>query len=192
MLFSARNRSRSSRRPRISGGRNGKVYSADAKGSFYEAVAVRGNRIAAVGTTRGHRAACAARQTQVVWMRGGAAVMPGIQRCPHAYAQRRAGRWTTSTCRAPATLDGVQLRIRAFARAHADAAWMRGRGWGYGRFPATRRRAQQLDAAVPDRPAVMRCFDGHSIWVNSLALSAGRHYQGHADPPQRRRSSAIR
>jgi predicted amidohydrolase YtcJ len=30
------------------------------------------------------------------------------------------------------TLAAVQDRIRAFAAAHPDRSWVRGRGWGYG------------------------------------------------------------
>jgi predicted amidohydrolase YtcJ len=30
---------------------------------------------------------------------------------------------------------------------------------------------QLLDAIVPDRPVVVECYDGHSVWVNSKALA---------------------
>ena len=55
---------------------NGKVYSADAKGSFHEAVAVRGNRIAAVGTTQDLESLRGPKT--VVLDAGGRAVMPGF------------------------------------------------------------------------------------------------------------------
>ena len=61
---------------------------------------------------------------------------------------------------------------------------MKGRGWGYGAFPGNIPTRQQLDAAVPDRPAVMRCFDGHSIWVNSLALSLAGITKDTPNPPR--------
>src|SRR4029077_6051630 len=59
----------------------------------------------------------------------------------------------------------------------------RGRGWGYEPFPGSQPTRQQLDAAVPDRPAVMRCYDGHSIWVNSRALAAAGITKNTPDPP---------
>ncbi len=37
-------------------------------------------------------------------------------------------------------------------------------------FPGGLPTRQQLDAVVPDRPAFMRCYDGHTAWVNSAAL----------------------
>jgi hypothetical protein len=69
------------------------------------------------------------------------------------------------------TLAEVQDKIRAFAATHADAAWVEGRGWLYSPFPGGTPTREQLDAAVPDRPAVMTCYDGHSVWVNSKALA---------------------
>src|SRR5204863_8404535 len=36
---------------------------------------------------------------------------------------------------------------------------------------------------VADRPAVMRCFDGHSVWVNSKALAAAGITKATADQP---------
>jgi predicted amidohydrolase YtcJ len=65
----------------------------------------------------------------------------------------------------------VQDAIRAFAAAHADAAWVEGRGWLYSPFSGGSPTRQQLDAVVSDRPAVMTCYDGHSVWVNSKALA---------------------
>ena len=37
-------------------------------------------------------------------------------------------------------------------------------------FPGGLPTREQLDAVVPDRPAFMRCYDGHTGWVNSAAL----------------------
>ena len=69
------------------------------------------------------------------------------------------------------SLDQIQDRIRAFSTANADAAWVEGHGWLYSPFPGGSPTKEQLDAVVPDRPAVMACYDGHSIWVNSKALA---------------------
>jgi len=70
------------------------------------------------------------------------------------------------------SLEQAQERIRAFARAHPDDAWLLGRGWNQvlwklGRFPT----ARELDAAVGDRPAWMERVDGHAGWANSAALA---------------------
>lgn len=69
------------------------------------------------------------------------------------------------------SLDEAQAAIKAFADAHRDAVWVRGRGWNQvvwrlGRFP----KAQELDRVVADRPAWMRRVDGHAGWANTAAM----------------------
>ena len=77
------------------------------------------------------------------------------------------------------SLAEAQAKIRAYAAAHPDRAWIVGRGWnqeawglrdeaGRGRFPT----AAELDAAVPGRPVWLERVDGHAGWANSAALSA--------------------
>ena len=56
-------------------------------------------------------------------------------------------------------------------------------GWGYEAFPGNLPTRAQLDAVVPDRPAVMECFDGHSVWVNSKALRLAGINKATPDPP---------
>ena len=90
-----------------------------------------------------------------------------------------------STCRARGALEEIQSRIRTYAQGHAQLSWIHGRGWAYEPFPGGLPTREQLDAVVPDRPAVMRCFDGHSIWVNSKALAAAGITRNTPDPPQR-------
>ena len=77
------------------------------------------------------------------------------------------------------SLAEAQAKIRVFAAAHPDRAWIVGRGWnqetwglrdeaGRGRFPT----AAELDAAVPGRPVWLERVDGHAGWGNSAALAA--------------------
>jgi predicted amidohydrolase YtcJ len=159
---------------------NGKVYPADGRGVFYEAVAVRGNRIAAIGTTA-EISKLRGPATEVVDARG-AAVMPGFNDV-HTHMLTGGLALDDVDLQGAQTLDEVHSRIRAFAKEHPDRSWIRGRGWGYGPFPGSRPTREQLDAAVPDRPAVMRCYDGHSIWVNSRALAAAGITRATPDPP---------
>jgi len=71
------------------------------------------------------------------------------------------------------SLAEAQAKIRAYAAAHPDRAWIVGRGWnqelwGLGRFPT----AAELDAAVAGRPVWLERVDGHAGWANSAALAA--------------------
>ncbi len=75
-------------------------------------------------------------------------------------------------------------RIASKAAALPAGAWAQGRGWDQNLwagklFPD----AKDLDAAVPDRPAVAERVDGHAIWVNSRALEAAGLGAATADPP---------
>jgi predicted amidohydrolase YtcJ len=157
----------------------GKVYTADGSGAFQEAVAVRGNRIVAVGTTA-DISKLRGSMTEVVDARG-AAVMPGFNDV-HTHMLSGGLELENVDLQGVQTLDEVQTRIRTFAAAHPERTWIRGRGWGYGPFPGSQPTREQLDAAVADRPAVMRCYDGHSIWVNSKALAAAGITKATPDP----------
>lgn len=81
------------------------------------------------------------------------------------------------------SLGRAQERIRAYARSHPALAWYQGFGWNQviwklGRFPL----ASELDAAVSDRPVVLRRVDGHALWVNTSALRAAGITRATADP----------
>ena len=82
------------------------------------------------------------------------------------------------------SLAEAQAKIRAFAAAHPDRAWIVGRGWnqetwGLGRFPT----AAELDAAVPGRPVWLERVDGHAGWANTAALAAAGVTAATKDPP---------
>jgi predicted amidohydrolase YtcJ len=68
------------------------------------------------------------------------------------------------------TVEAIGDAIAGHAAARPDAAWVMGHGWMYVPFPGGLPTRQQLDAVVPDRPALMRCYDGHTGWVNTAAL----------------------
>ena len=147
---------------------NGRVFTADERGTTAQAVAVTGNKILLVGT---NDAVSRVRgpQTRVVDARGGT-VAPGFNDS-HVHFINGGRTLGDVDLAGLTTLAQVQDKIRAFAAVHADAAWIEGRGWLYSPFPGGAPTRQQLDAAVPDRPAVMTCYDGHSVWINSKALA---------------------
>ena len=159
--------------------KNGAIYAADGQG-LRQALAVAGNRITAIGTNdeieqlRGST-------TQVIDA-GGAAVVPGFNDV-HTHMLSGGLEMETVNLQGASTLQEVQSRIRTYADGHPQLSWIRGRGWGYAPFPGDSPTRQQLDAVVPDRPAIMRCFDGHSIWANSKALAAAGITKDTRDPP---------
>jgi predicted amidohydrolase YtcJ len=78
----------------------------------------------------------------------------------------------------------------AVVKVVADAAkqlpvgeWLVGRGWDQNRWPGAQFPTKaSLDAAVSDRPVLLRRVDGHAIWVNSKALEAAKITKATRDP----------
>ena len=81
------------------------------------------------------------------------------------------------------TVEGIQAAIAGAAAAKPDAPWVMGRGWLYVPFPGALPTREQLDAVVPDRPAFMVCYDGHTGWTNSAGLRAAGIDRLTPDPP---------
>jgi predicted amidohydrolase YtcJ len=70
------------------------------------------------------------------------------------------------------TVDAIAATIRVWADAHPERPWVEGRGWFYVPFPGGLPTRQLLDAIVPDRPAYLEGYDGHTGWANTRALAA--------------------
>jgi predicted amidohydrolase YtcJ len=145
---------------------NGKVYPGLGAG-FAEAVAVRGNTILRVGTSQ-EILALAGQATTVIDARGGG-VVPGLNDS-HLHVISGGLSLQQAALGDARSLEDLQKVIREFAAAHPDRPWVLGRGWTYMAVPGGLPTKQQLDAAVPDRPAVMVAYDGHTSWANSRAL----------------------
>ena len=81
------------------------------------------------------------------------------------------------------SITELQQRLRTYAAAHPDDAWVLGRGWNQElwtdrRFP----NAHDLDAALADRPAMLERVDGHAVVLNSAALKAAGINAATKDP----------
>ncbi|MBR7828485.1 amidohydrolase [Actinospica sp. MGRD01-02] len=137
-------------------------------GRWSEAVAVRGGRIAAVGT-RAELAALAGPRTRVVDAGGHGLVVPGFQDA-HVHApfagRNRLRLWLNDLAGRQAYLDA----IAEYARTHPDEPWIVGGGWAMEYFPGGTPRKEDLDAIVPDRPVFLFNRDVHGAWVNSKTL----------------------
>ena len=159
---------------------NGRVLTLDDKGTTGEAVAVRGGAVLQVGTTAAIQA-LAGPATRVLDAAGGT-VAPGFNDA-HLHFLEGALGLGDADLSGLATLADVQSAIRTFAGTHKAPTWVIGRGWVYSPFPGGSPTAAQLDAVVTDRPALMRCYDGLSVWVNSKALAMAGITRTTPDPP---------
>jgi predicted amidohydrolase YtcJ len=131
------------------------------------AVAIRGDRILAVGSEREVREAAGPR-ADVVGLPG-RLIVPGFQDAhvhpPHSGLQRL-------RCDLNGSEDRRRYReqIAEYARTHPDEPWILGGGWSMAAFPGGTPRRQDLDEVVSDRPAYLENRDGHGAWVNTRAL----------------------
>ncbi|KHO28156.1 amidohydrolase [Mycolicibacterium setense] len=68
------------------------------------------------------------------------------------------------------SVDEIVAAVKEFADAHPDEDWIVGASYDGSLAPDGLFDARWLDAAVPDRPVVLRAWDYHTLWVNSEAL----------------------
>jgi hypothetical protein len=146
---------------------NARVFAADGRAPFDGAVAVRGNEILRVGESREIRR-LRRPQTIEVDARGGT-LMPGFNDAHLHFVSGGLGLERVNLLDAT-TVDEITAAIKAFAERHPDRPWVIGRGWYYEPFPGGLPTRELLDAIVPDRPAYMTAYDGHTAWVNTKAL----------------------
>ncbi|WP_217181900.1 amidohydrolase [Streptomyces sp. AC495_CC817] len=159
------------------GRRGGRAFLADAARRTAPAVAVTGGLISAVGHDL---AELIGPRTEVVDL-GGRLLVPGFQ---DAHVHPVWGGLDMLRCDlAPLATRGEYLaRIREYAAAHPDDAWVLGGGWQMSAFPGGTPTAADLDDAVPDRPAFLPNRDGHGAWVNSRALALAGITRDTPDP----------
>ncbi len=158
---------------------NGKVHTMDAAATIAQAVAVSGTTILKVGTTA-EITALAGPVTRVIDAQGHT-VTPGFNDS-HVHFVSGGLSLGDVDLASLTTLAQVQDKIRAFAATRPANAWVKGRGWLYAPFTNASPTKAQLDAVVSDRPAVMTCYDGHSVWVNSKVLALAGITKATKDP----------
>ncbi len=144
---------------------------------------VRDGRIAAVGPAGQVRAA-AAPDARVVRL-DGATVLPGLIDA-HCHVSDVGYLAAGADCRQPSAPDipAIQARLREAAGRTPPGAWVTGSGYveyqlREGRHPTR----ADLDAAVPDRPAVLYHTSLHACVLNSAALAEAGFTDGQPDPP---------
>ena len=158
---------------------NGKVHTIDDQNRVAQAVAIAGNTILKVGTDDEIKRVTGPK-TRIIDAHG-ATVAPGFNDS-HVHFLSGGRSLSDVDLAGLTTLPQVQDKIRAFAAGKPADAWIKGRGWLYSPFPNGSPTRQQLDAVVPDRPAVMTCYDGHSVWVNSKVLELAGITSATKDP----------
>jgi len=145
-----------------------RVYTVNADHPWSEGVAIRKEKILAVGNAKeidAHRGPA----TKVIDA-GGRLVLPGFTDCHNHFLDGSLSLQRIHLDDAK-DLQEIQRRVKAFADAHPDQPWVLGRGWQYTAVgPTNLPDRKSLDEIVPDRPVYLESFDGHTWWANTKAL----------------------
>ena len=159
---------------------NAKVYTENAQQSWAHAVAMRGEKIVAVGD-----------DAEIEKLRGpstkvidaeGKLVLPGFVDCHIHFLEG-------SISLGQANLEGaknpadIQRILREYAEKHPGDGWILGAGWNYAMFGQENLpNKKYLDELFPDRPVFLVGYDGHTSWANSKALALAGINKGTANP----------
>src|SRR5207237_9903785 len=149
---------------------NGKVFTADARGTIAQAVAVDGERIVAIGSNAeillGYEGA------RTIDLKG-RLVTPGFNDAHIHFVNGGLSLLRVQLVGAP-TLAEAKRRIAEKVRELPPGAWVLGRGWDRtlwgGQWPTKK----DLDEVAPNNPVFVQRVDGHTSWANALALKRAK------------------
>jgi predicted amidohydrolase YtcJ len=158
-----------------------KIFTADENMPWAQSIAIRRGKIVAVGTDDevGRMRGIGTRMIDA----GGKLVLPGFTDCHVHFMSGGLGLQRVHLDGA-ADVAEIQKRLQEFASNHPDAEWILGRGWNYAMFGSeTLPNKKFLDDVLPNRPVLLRAYDGHTSWANSKALAAAGLTKDTPNPP---------
>lgn len=146
---------------------NGKVFTANAKSEFAEAVAVDGERIVAVGTTQEIRARYNGEKEIDLQ---GKLITPGFNDA-HIHFMGGGLSLMRADLNGAKTKEEAKRRIAAKVKELPAGSWITGRGWDHTLWGGAWPTRQDLDEVAPNNPVFVQRVDGHVSWANTLALT---------------------
>jgi predicted amidohydrolase YtcJ len=160
---------------------NGKIWTVDDRRPEVEAVAVLGNRIAAVGSTEEIRKWIGA-NTNVIDLQG-RRVTPGFNDSHVHFLDGGMG-LASVQLRDARTPEEFRDRIRDFAAKLPKGRWILNGNWDHENWaPPALPTRRLIDAVTPDNPVFINRLDGHMCLANSLALKLAGMTRETPDPP---------
>lgn len=160
---------------------HGKIWTAAEAQPRAEAVACRGNHIAAVGSNDEIRQWIGP-GTQVIDL-GGKLVLPGFNDA-HVHFVSGGASLASVQLRDTKSEDEFRARIAAFAAKQPAGRWVTGGNWDHENWTPARLPTHQLiDAASAGHPVFVNRLDGHMALANSQALKLAAITRDTPDPP---------
>ena len=148
---------------------NARIWTGNAQRPWAEAIAARGDRIAAVGSSAEIRKMTSA-STRVIDAHG-QMLVPGFNDS-HVHIIS-AGRGLSSVkLRDASTPAEFISRIQAYAKTIPKGAWITDGDWDHTLWGGELPTRQWIDSVTPDNPVWVSRLDGHMSLANSAALAA--------------------
>ena len=145
---------------------NGAVYTMNEHQPRAEALAIRGDRVVAVGRNQ---------ETRDLLRPGGGrvdlkgrCVLPGLTDA-HLHFESLSLGLERLNAELP-TVGEVQAAVRERAQALPPGGWIRGHGWNHNRWDGEFPSRAALDAVAPEHPVFLTAKSGHAAWVNGKAM----------------------
>src|SRR5713226_1468401 len=160
---------------------NAKIHTMDQSQPLAEAIAVSGNRIVAVASTKEIRKLASA-NTRVIDAKG-QLVLPGFNDA-HVHFMSGGFQLSSVDLRDATSPQEFAERIRAFADKLPTGRWITGGDWDHERWPDAKLPTKELiDRFTPNTPVFVNRLDGHMALANSLALKLANVTRQTLDPP---------
>ncbi|HKR10202.1 MAG TPA: amidohydrolase [Gemmatimonadaceae bacterium] len=150
---------------------NGVVWTADSAKPWAEAIAVRGDRIIAVGSTDQIRRFVSP-QTRVIDA-GGEMVAPGFIDS-HIHFLAGGLNLASVQLRDATTPADFVARIKTFAATVPAGVWITGGDWDHQNWGGELPQRSWIDSVTPNNPVWINRLDGHMALANTAALRAAK------------------
>ncbi len=165
---------------------HGRIYTVDDQRPWAEAVAIRGQRIIAVGTAE-EMEAWRGDSTKVIDLKGHFA-MPGFIE-GHGHFSGLGSSLMNLNFMKARSWDEIVAMVAERAQTAKPGEWITGRGWHQEKWAHSPDRQvfgypfhDALSALTPDNPVVLRHASGHSLFANEAAMKAAGITRETPDP----------
>jgi hypothetical protein len=158
---------------------NGNIWTGDESQPRAQAMAISGARFVAVGSSDDVLALATARTRKIDL--AFKSVLPGFNDA-HAHPVVSGVEHLRKVACDKDSIEKIQAALHQRASQTAAGQWVLGFLYDDGKTPRPLNR-HDLDAAVPDRPALVQHRGGHTAFVNSIALQLAQVNDQTPDPP---------
>ncbi len=150
----------------------GRIWTGDSVTPWAQAVAIRGDTIAAVGDSATIARLAGSRTTIIAPANG--FVAPGFVD-DHVHLRWGGFQLASVDLRDAGTPEEFTRRIKAFAATLQPGEWITGGDWDHEKWPGTPLPDRSwIDSVTPRNPVFVQRLDGHMALANSLALAAAK------------------